>query len=48
MAVNDKDLEWFRSIVGKNADKMEIRKSDVVYTPPQKNIIGNSEYRYIP
>ncbi|MCM1228473.1 MAG: hypothetical protein NC320_13825, partial [Clostridium sp.] len=48
MAVNDKDLEWFRSIVGKNADKMEIRKSDVVYVPPQKNIIGNAEYRYIP
>lgn len=48
MVVNDKDLEWFRSIVGKDTDKMEIRKTDVVYTPPQKNIIGNAEYRYIP
>ena len=48
MAINDKDLDWFKSIVGRDADRMETRKSEVAYTPPQKNIIGNAEYRYIP
>lgn len=48
IAVNDKNLDWFKSIVGKDADRMETKKSEVAYTPPQKNIIGNAEYRYIP
>ena len=26
MAVNDKDLDWFKSIVGKDAEKMETKK----------------------
>lgn len=48
MAINDKDIDWLKSLIGKDANRMEIRKSDVAYTPPQKNIIGNAEYRYIP
>ena len=48
MAVNDKDIDWLKAVIGKDAEKMEIRKSEVEYTPPQKNIIGNAEYRYIP
>jgi hypothetical protein len=48
MAVNDKDLDWLKTIVGKKADSLNVAKSDVEYTPPKKNIIGNAEYRYIP
>lgn len=46
MAVNDKDLEWFGRIVG--APDIEARKSNRPYSPPEKNIIGNAEYKYIP
>lgn len=46
MAVNDKDLNWLKQISG--TEHMPTRKSDVEHIPPQKNIIGNAEYRYIP
>ncbi len=46
MAVNDKDLEWFGRIVG--ASDLVARKSNRPYSPPEKNIIGNAEYKYIP
>lgn len=46
MAVNDKDLDWLKQIAG--TDNLPVRKSDVEHIPPQKNIIGNAEYRYIP
>ncbi|MDE5557322.1 MAG: toprim domain-containing protein, partial [Ruminococcus sp.] len=46
MAVNDKDLNWLKQISGN--ENLFTKKSDVSYIPPQKNIIGNAEYRYIP
>ena len=46
MAVNDGDMDMLRRITG--AENLEPRKSDRPYSPPQKNIIGNAEYRYIP
>ena len=46
MAVNDGDVDTLRRIAG--AENLEPRKSDRPYSPPQKNIIGNAEYRYIP
>lgn len=46
MAVNDGDMDMLRRITG--AENLEPRKSDRPYLPPQKNIIGNAEYRYIP
>lgn len=46
MAVNDRDVDTLRKIKG--AENLESRKSDRPYSPPQKNIIGNAEYRYIP
>ncbi len=46
MAVNDKDLNWLKQITGN--ENLSARKSNVAYIPPQKNIIGNTEYRYIP
>ena len=46
MAVNDKDLDWLKQIAGN--ESLPTRKSNVEYIPPQKNIIGNAEYRYIP
>ena len=46
MAINDKDIGWFGRIVG--VPDIEPRKSTVAYMPPDKNIIGNAEYRYIP
>ena len=46
MAVNDSDVDTLRRITG--AENPEPRKSDRPYSPPQKNIIGNTEYRYIP
>lgn len=44
MAVNDKDTDWLRKIFG----NMSVTKSNRLYSPPEKNIIGNTEYRYIP
>ena len=46
MAVNDGDVDTLRRLTG--AENIEPRKSDRPYSPPQKNIIGNAEYRYIP
>ncbi|MDE7364764.1 MAG: toprim domain-containing protein [Ruminococcus sp.] len=46
MAVNDKDIGWLKQISGN--ENLFTKKSDVSYIPPQKNIIGNAEYRYIP
>lgn len=46
MAINDKDLNWLKQISGN--ENLSTKKSDVSYIPPQKNIIGNAEYRYIP
>ena len=43
MAVNDKDTDWLRKIFG----NMNVTKSNRPYSPPEKNIIGNTEYRYI-
>lgn len=45
MAVNDKDIDWLRKLLSSDLDT---RKSDKDYIPPEKNIIGNAEYRYIP
>ncbi len=44
MAVNDKDIDWLRQLIG----EMSVSKSNRAYSPPEKNIIGNAEYRYIP
>lgn len=44
MALNDKDIDWLRNIFG----NVNITKSNKPYSPPEKNIFGTSEYRYIP
>ena len=44
MAVNDKDIDWLRNILG----NVSITKSNRPYSPPEKNIFGSAEYRYIP
>lgn len=46
MAINDKDLEWLKQLAG--TDNLPVHKSNVVHIPPEKNIIGNAQYRYIP
>ncbi|MCQ2465649.1 MAG: YodL domain-containing protein, partial [Oscillospiraceae bacterium] len=46
MAVNDKDTAWLSRIA--DLDSLSTQKSDVEYSPPEKNIFGNTEYRYIP
>ncbi|WP_024858727.1 YodL domain-containing protein [Ruminococcus albus] len=46
MAVNDSDVEWFGRVSG--APDIAPEKSNRPYSPPEKNIIGNAEYRYIP
>jgi hypothetical protein len=49
IAFNTKDLDIFKRIVGKDlADKLAYQKPEREYKPPEKNIIGNTEYRYIP
>lgn len=48
-AVHDKEADKFKDLIGReNSDKLQTRKSAKAYTPPEKNIIGNTEYRYIP
>lgn len=46
MAINDKDWKWLKQIAG--TDNLPVHKSNVVHIPPEKNIIGNAQYRYIP
>ena len=49
LAVNEKDLDWFKSIIGEeSANSLNVTKSQKSYIPPAKNIIGNKEYKYIP
>ena len=45
MAVNVADVGTIRQLAGKN---LEAAGSTVPFSPPEKNIIGNTEYRYIP
>ena len=45
MAVNAADVGTIRQLAGKN---LEAAGSTVPFSPPEKNIIGNTEYRYIP
>lgn len=46
MAINDKDIEWFKRIAG--TPELVPTKSNRPYSPPEKNIFGSTEYRYIP
>ena len=46
MAINDKDIEWFKHIAG--TPDLVPTKSNRPYSPPEKNIFGSAEYRYIP
>ncbi|MGN0623842.1 MAG: YodL domain-containing protein [Oscillospiraceae bacterium] len=46
MAINDKDVEWFKRIAG--TPDLVPNKSNRPYSPPEKNIFGSAEYRYIP
>ena len=46
MAINDKDVEWFKCIAG--TPDLVPTKSNRPYSPPEKNIFGSAEYRYIP
>lgn len=46
MAINDKDVEWFKRIAG--TPDLVPTKSNRPYSPPEKNIFGSVEYRYIP
>ena len=44
IAMNESDVPFLRSIAG----NVPVVKSSIPYDPPEKNIIGNTEYRYIP
>ena len=46
MAINDKDVEWFKRIAG--TPDLVPTKSNRPYSPPEKNIFGSAEYRHIP
>ncbi len=46
MAINDKDVEWFKRIAV--TPDLVPYKSNKPYSPPEKNIFGTAEYRYIP
>lgn len=44
IAMNESDVPFLRSIAG----NVPVVKSSIPYDPPEKNIIGNAKYRYIP
>lgn len=49
MAINKKDINYFKRLIGMPlADKINIVGAAKEYTPPTKNIFGNTRYRYIP
>ena len=49
VAINDREEDKFRELLGNDyAATLTMRKSQKEYTPPNHQIIGNAEYRYIP
>lgn len=49
VAIHDKEVDKVKDLFGKNlSEKLKTRKSQKPYSPPQNNIIGNTEFRYIP
>ncbi|MDD6826111.1 MAG: YodL domain-containing protein [Oscillospiraceae bacterium] len=45
IAVDDKDINWLKEIIG--TSDISVQKSSKEFTPPEKNIIGNTAYKYI-
>lgn len=49
ICINTKDTEKFEAILGSNTvNVLKATELAKPYSPPEKNIIGNAEYRYIP
>ncbi len=49
ICINTKDTEKFEAILGSNTvNVLKATQLAKPYSPPEKNIIGNAEYRYIP
>ena len=48
VAVNTSEIERFRETAGLDDSLCQLRKSNKEYIPKDKNVIGNTEYRYIP
>ncbi len=48
LAVNEADKGKMRKVLGDLAKDLQFSKSARPYSPPQKNVIGNTTYRYIP
>lgn len=49
VAIHDKEVDKLKDLLGKNlSEQLKIRKSQKPYSPPKNNIIGNTEFRYIP
>lgn len=46
IAIDDKDLNWFKELT--DTLEISVQKSSKPYSPPEKNIIGNTAYKYIP
>lgn len=48
VAVNSSELERFKEAAGLDDTLCQLRKSNKEHIPQDKNVIGNTEYRYIP
>lgn len=49
LAVNKKDLPYFKQLIGEPlASQIKVQEAAKPYSPPEQNIFGNVQYRYIP
>lgn len=48
VAVNSSEVDRFRTVTGLDESLCRLQKSGREYIPQDKNIIGNTDYRYIP
>mgnify|MGYP002708407922 CR=1 FL=1 len=48
IAVNSSEIDHFKNVTGLDESLCRLQKSDKEHIPQDKNIIGNTDYKYIP
>ena len=48
IAVNSSEIDHFKNVTGLDKSLCRLQKSDKEHIPQDKNIIGNTDYKYIP
>lgn len=48
IAVNSSEIDYFKNVIGLDESLCRLQKSGKEHIPQNKNIIGNTDYKYIP